>query len=155
MTVPRSGITYPTVSRCCRIKVKQFFQFRGEGLKVSDGVDWKLLLASCELITLIHTWVQMGDGAQLGLASNGKWWWLDNHSASIAKLPLGMLSAANFSCGLNLADSSLALISDDGSTYLIDPGMRFKHLYKLDLGYLSGIYVGHDGRILIAADHAI
>lgn len=89
------------------------------------------------------------------LASNGKRWWLNNHSASIAKLPLGMLSAANFSRGLNFVDSSLTLISDDSSIYLIDPGMRFKRLYKLDLGYLSGNHAGHAGGMLIAANQAI
>lgn len=66
-----------------------------------------------------------------------------------------MSSAANFACGLNLGDSSLALISDEGSIYLIDPSMRFKRLYKFDAGYLSGIHAGHAGGMLIAANQAI
>ena len=60
-----------------------------------------------------------------------------------------MSSAANFSRGLNLGDRSLALISDAGSVYLIDLGMRFKRLYKFDSGYLLGIHAAHDNEMLI------
>lgn len=134
---------------------KTLLQFRGEGLKEREDGGWRLLEVTKSLTTMVHVWVPLADGALLGITTDGHFWRVSDTSVTAATLPPGVPGAETISRGMQLADGSVVLGTADGWVYLLAADLRTQRRFKMDAGYVSGLYPARDGGLLVVTDLAL
>jgi len=131
-------------------------QFRGEGFRVRRGEDFVPLPGTESLTRLIFGLVPLIDGGYLTSGVDGAWRRLDvDGNVSPLKMPEGLPSSSDFNESARLDDGSLAFGAGDGWLYIVDPQRHGMQRFKLDPGFLSGIYPTGDGGFLVSANSAI
>ena len=131
-------------------------QFRGEGFRVRRGEDFVPLAGTESLSGLIVGLVPLVDGGYLGFGVDGVWRRLDvDGNVRLLKMPEGMPPSSEFNAAARLDDGSIAFASGDGLLYLVDPLRHGMQRFKLDPGFLSGIYPTGDGGFLVSGNSAI
>jgi len=130
-------------------------QFRGEGFKRREGDTWTLLPETSGLTDGVFHVVPLADGGMLGVGSNGKWTRIGDGKVTPIAMPASMPDATGITAAATLSDGSIALASQDGVLYLIDPQRRGERHFKLDPGFLSWIAPTADGGFLVSANQAM
>jgi diguanylate cyclase (GGDEF)-like protein len=136
-----------------RLGDKTLLQFRGEGMRQrvafkGDANDWKALPYTSALKDLVTVWVPLADGARLGAARDGTWWRLDAASVSPAVVPEALKPASLFTRGAALADRSIALTTQDGRLFIVDPTLKDVRQFKLNNTYLPDVIRARDEGLL-------
>jgi diguanylate cyclase (GGDEF)-like protein len=132
---------------------RTLLQFRGEGLKWRDGDEWRLLPQTAPLDKLVIALLPRTDGSLLVLGE--KWWRLRGEELRAADLPASAPPPASLQNTAVLDDGSAVLASVDGVVHVLTPDDRRLRAFKVENGFLSGVFPERGGGILVSSDEAI
>jgi|GEM_PF-1062578 len=134
---------------------KTYLQFRGEGFKVRDGNDWKLLPSLAHLKTPIFQVTPLADGTILAYGSTAGWLKFDGQNMTPQAMPKLMPANVSLIKMITLADGSVAVSTSNGRMVLIDSALQTMRLIDIESGFLSGLTQSRNGGIFASSDRAL
>lgn len=131
-------------------------QYRGEGFRIRRGDDFVPLPGTEGLTELVYGLLPLADGGFLSSGVDGAWRRISPEGqVGYLEMPEGLPLSSAFAVAARLDDGSIALGGGDGMLYIVDPLRRGMQRFKLDSGFLSGIFPTRKRGFLVSSDEAI
>lgn len=134
---------------------KLIAQFRGEGLKQLIDGKWHMLPGTQALAGLVYDFVPLAERGLLMLSTDGGWRIYRDGKVSTFPVPDGLPASSHFSRGRELPDGTLALASDEGRIWFVEPDGSKPRSVRLSGGFLAGLIAANDGGVLAIGDEAL
>jgi diguanylate cyclase (GGDEF)-like protein len=137
------------------LHTKTYVQFRGEGFKVRDGNQWKLLPSSAQLKAPIFNASPLADGNMLVFGAVVGWFKFDGENMTPQVMPTSMPATDSFTKMKSLADGSIAVLTNNGRTVIVDSALQNMRSVDIESGFLSGLTLSRSGGIFVTSDRAL